>query len=202
MRQGTRLALRSLTVITVAAVAATLLVAPAQADDALISVSAPGAEVSRETTSAQHGVAANPGQLERAPGPDRKEVRVTVHELSPGTFLITDLATDETTVVNSDGSVATGEEQAPAPTSSHHLVSRCGFDWGRPYCDFTRTAQGMAVVGSFAAITVAICAATGTLLCAAAAAAAAALGYYITQHGLCPGDARVRYQGYFHVFCR
>lgn len=137
------------------------------------------------------------------------EVLLEVTQLPSGALAITDLATKRTSYFDphQEGRLTTGVPSSDATTAASP-IARCGVEsygpggfFKRPYCDVTRTGQRMAAAGSIASLATAICVATSGVLCVVAVGAATALGVYIDEHGLCPGNARVGYQVYFSIRC-
>lgn len=169
---------------------------PAQAKDEIL-YSSPSTSVGASTHS-------HPEESSLSSG---AEFEYLVHEAQPGVYAVTNVSTGNTTMVNLEGDVL-DEDIENFPTDSHHLVSGCGVEsygpggfFQRPYCDFTHTAQQMALAGGMAAISGAICIASAGIFCVLAGSAAAALGAYVNEHGLCPGDVRIGYSGTFYPRC-
>lgn len=124
-----------------------------------------------------------------------------VARLPTGDYEVTHVPTGDTIVV--DQGSASQQGIAPRPASEHHLIDGCGVDWGRPYCDLTRAAQGAIIAGTTGGVVAAICYFGGPGICIVAGAAVAAVGWYLIEYGRCPGNLRVRlnYSGNFSVWC-
>lgn len=172
MRKRPLLLLRAQAVMLAAAVAATLTVAaPAQAEQ----VTGPAP-------------VAAPTEAEAPPaGPYPAEL-VTVTPSPSGAVEVTQVSTGDSLVIDAD----LDEVGSAVPAHEHHLVDGCGQDWGRPYCDLTRAAQGLLIVGSLASVAAALCT-FGPWTCVIASGAAAAAAWYLVEYGRCPGNLRVRW---------
>jgi hypothetical protein len=135
------------------------------------------------------------------------EVLMTVDRLPSGDLAVNNLSTGRNYLVDQGGRLSASASQSSAPLAASP-IAKCGVEsygpggfFKRPYCDFTRTGQKMLIAGGLAAGAAAICAATSGILCIVAAGAAAALFEYLSDHGLCSGNARVGYSGVFSVRC-